>query len=87
MGTILCIKWTLVQQPEVGFVDQSCTLQGVPRTLSLQVVTRNVAEFLVNEWNQSFKRLLVARLPAYEQLAHRVGMLLIHGWLQPQMVT
>jgi hypothetical protein len=31
--------------------------------------------------------LLVARLPAYEQLAHRVGMLLIHGWLQPQMVT
>jgi hypothetical protein len=58
----------------------------MPRTFSLEMLSCDVAEFLVDQRDQSCQSLLVARLPAYEQLAHRVRMLLIHSQLQPETV-
>ena len=48
------------------------------------MVPRDVAEFLVEQRNQLIQRSLIARLPAYEQFANRVRMLLIHSELRPQ---
>jgi hypothetical protein len=50
------------------------------------MVPRDVAQFLVDQGKERFQRILVARLPAHQQFAHRVGMLLIHSWLQSQKV-
>jgi hypothetical protein len=38
----------------------------VPGTLSLEMMPRDVAEFLADQRNQGLKRFLVARLPEYE---------------------
>ncbi len=84
MRAILGIKRTLVEQPQVGLVDQSRALQGVSRTLPLEMMPGDVAEFLVDQRNQRFKGFLVARLPAHEQFADRLGMLLIHSQLRPE---
>lgn len=84
MSAILGIKWTLVEQTYVGLVDQRRTLQSMSGTFALEMAPRDIAEFPVNERDQSFKRFLIARLPAYEQFANRVRMLLIHSQLQPQ---
>ena len=87
MRTVVSIKGPLVEQSQVSLVDESRALQGMPRTLSSEMMPRDVAEFFVDERNQRCKRFLVARLPAHEQFAHRVGMLLIHSQLQDQAVT
>ena len=84
MSAILGIKRTLVHQPEISLVDQGRTLQRMSGTFPLEMTSRDIAEFLVDERDQSLKRFMVARLPTYQQLANRMGMLLIHSQLQPQ---
>ena len=64
MGPILSIKGPLVDESQVGLMDQRRALQSVPRTLTLQMVSGNIAEFFVDQRDQTFKGLLVSRLPA-----------------------
>ncbi len=84
MRPVLSIERPLVNQPQIGLMNQRCALQGMPRTFPLEMVPRDVAQFLVDERNQGLQRFFVARFPAYDQLANRVGMLLIHSQLRPQ---
>jgi hypothetical protein len=82
MRAILDIERPLVDQPQIGFVNQRRALQGMPRPFPLEMMPRDVAEFLVDQRNPRFQRFLIARSPAHEQLGHRLGMLLIHSRLQ-----
>jgi hypothetical protein len=50
-------------QPQVSFVDQVRRLQGVAGALPPQVAGRLAAQLLVDEREESFQRLLVARTP------------------------
>ena len=84
MRAILGIKWPLVEQPQIGLVDQSSALQGVPGALAPEMPPRDVAQLFVDQRNQRFKAPLVARFPAYQQFANWVGMLLIHSQLPRQ---
>jgi hypothetical protein len=54
----------------------------MPRPLPLQVITSDFPELLIDQRNEGGQSLRVASLPAHEQFADRVGMLLIHSYLQ-----
>ena len=53
-------------------------------TFPLEMTPSDITQFLVNERDQSLKRVLIARPPAYQEFANRLRMLLIHSQLQPQ---
>lgn len=60
MCAIFRIEEPLIQQPQVSLVDQSCALKAAPGTLSLELIPRDVAQFVVDERNQHFQRFFVA---------------------------
>ena len=66
MGTIFGVKGPLVEQPQIGLVDQSRALQGMARTLASEMPPRDVAQVFVDQRNQRFKDLRIARFPAYQ---------------------
>jgi hypothetical protein len=85
MSPILSIEGAVVEESQIGFVDQSGALQCVSGTLALEMVPRDVAQFFVDKWNQRFQRVWVASFPACKQFGNSMGMLLIHSRLQPQV--
>ena len=73
MGAIFGVKGSLVEQPQISLVDQSRALQGMARTLASEMPPRDVAQLFVDQRNQRFKGLWIARFPAYQQFANWVG--------------
>lgn len=73
MCAIFGVKRPLVEQPQIGLVDQSSALQGVSRALAPEMPPRDVAQLFVDQRNQRFKGLWIARFPAYQQFANWVG--------------
>ena len=64
MGTIFGVKGPLVEQPQIDLMDQSRALQGMARTLASEMPPRDVAQLFVDQRNQRFKGLWIARFPA-----------------------
>jgi hypothetical protein len=51
------------------------------------MVSGNIAEFLVNQRDQRFQRVLIPDFPAHEQLGHRMWRLLRHRRLRSMRVA
>ena len=66
MRAILGIKRPLVKQPQIGLVDECCALQSMFGALAPQMAPGDVAQLFIDQRDQRFQRLLVARLPAHE---------------------
>jgi hypothetical protein len=56
----------LIEKAKVRLVNQRGTLQGVSWTLALQVIVRDLPQFLVDNRNQPFKGFLITRSPTNE---------------------
>ena len=82
MGAIVGVKGPLVQQAQVGLVDECCALQGMAGTLALEMAVGDVAEFFVDQRKQLLQCFLVARFPAHQEFGYRMGRLLIHRQLE-----
>src|SRR4029077_3199809 len=62
----------LADKPQIGFMNQRCALQCVSRTFLFEMVVCDVAQFLVDQGNQSLESLLVASSPAQQKFAYRL---------------
>lgn len=67
LGAILPVGVVLVQQGEVGFVDEGGGLEGVAGTFVAEEVGGKAAEFLVDEGHESGEYILVAGFDFLEQ--------------------
>jgi hypothetical protein len=66
MGTILPLWNVVAHQPDVCFMNQSSTLEGVVRAFPLQVMMRDLMEFFVDERYQIVQRLLIPAAPTHQ---------------------
>jgi hypothetical protein len=66
MSTAFGFKGLLIEKAKVRLINQRGTLQGVSRTFALQVIVRDLTQFLVNNRDQLFKGVLIARSPTNE---------------------
>jgi len=57
---------SLVNQPEIRFVDQSGALQCMTGTFTPQLASRDVAQLLINKRDQALEGFLVSRPPTNE---------------------
>jgi len=69
VGTVLRLKWALVDEAQIGFVYQCCGLQSMSRALVLQIAVRYSVEFFVDKRHQGLEGLLISRSPFHQQLA------------------
>ena len=56
MGAVLPLHALVIDQPQVGFVDQRRRLQAVAGALALHVVVRQTTEFVVHDRRQQSER-------------------------------
>ena len=68
----------LIDQPQVGFVDQSRGLQGVVAALPAEIPGGQPAEFAIHERYQFVERALITPAPGHEQACHFSGVSLLH---------
>jgi hypothetical protein len=50
LSAILPVQITLIDEAEIGFVDDSRSLQGVIRALSAHVVMSQTVQLLIDQW-------------------------------------
>lgn len=60
-----------VYQPDEGFVDQRCCLQGVADSFVRHVAARQPPQLVVDERDQLFQRGLIAAAPVDQQPCDR----------------
>ena len=53
VSAVLPRRGALIDEPQIGFVDETGSLQGVIRAFSLQVLAGELAQFFVNERHQA----------------------------------
>src|SRR6266446_7376523 len=70
MCPIVGFKRFLIRESKIGLVDQSGALQGMPRALALEMVVRDLAEFLVDKRNQLLKSLAIPGSPSHQEFAY-----------------
>src|SRR6185295_12424175 len=58
----------LIDQLEIGLVDEGRRLQQMPRTLTFEVPARGLMQLRVDDGNERFKRLPVAIAPRDQEL-------------------
>jgi hypothetical protein len=73
MSPVLPLHAFVVDQPQVGFIDQRRRLQAVAGLLALQVVVRQAVELVVHDRGQPSERALVSVGPHTEQRTDVVG--------------
>ena len=78
MGAILPSGVSLIDELQIRLVDERGWLQRVTGTFAAQIVTRETAQFVVNQRHQFLERRLVAVAPIDEQLGYAFGGL--HSW-------
>src|SRR4051812_36076746 len=69
MGAVLPPHPFVVDQPQIGFVDQGRRLQAAAGPLAFQVVVRQAVELVVDDRGQLSERALVPVGPRTEQSA------------------
>src|SRR5712692_828785 len=62
------MRLSLIGQPQISLVYQSCRLQRVSRTLATQVAARQPMELVVYQGHQLFQSALVTPTPSFEEL-------------------
>jgi hypothetical protein len=70
VGTIVSFKGFLIGESKIGLVNQSGALQGVPRALPLEMVMRDLAQFLVDKRHEHLKSLPVSCSPSHQEFAY-----------------
>jgi hypothetical protein len=60
----------LLNQLEIGFIDQRSGFERVAGSLATQAPTRDPAQSVVDEWDQLVARRFVAPTPGNQQLCH-----------------
>jgi hypothetical protein len=73
MNAIIPLNWRASDQPEVCLVNQRGTSKRVILSSIGKTSSRDVTQFVVDNWNQLFARRNIASAPAKEQLGHLVG--------------
>ena len=76
---IVPVDAALIDQAQVGLVDQRGRLEGVSRTLPTQVCRRDPAQLVVDDRRQVLARLLVAFPPIQKQTRGGVGSWQFHS--------
>src|SRR5688572_13086606 len=69
MGAVLPVNALVIDQPQVGFVDQGRGLQAVAGALAPHVVVRQTTEFVVDDRHQEGERTLISVAPRSEKRA------------------
>ena len=69
MGAVLPVHALVIDQPQVGFVDQGRGLQAVAGALAPHVVVRQTTEFVVDDRHQEGERKLIPVAPRSEKRA------------------
>ena len=69
MGAVLPVHALVVDQPQVGFVDQGRRLQAVAGALAPHVVVRQTTEFVVDDRHQEGERKLIPVAPRSKKRA------------------
>ncbi len=72
MGAILPLHPRVVDQPQVGLVDEGRRLQAVAGTLPFHVAAGQPVELVVDNGGQPFERTRVSGAPRAEQLRHLI---------------
>src|SRR5689334_24261298 len=70
MRAILPIYRTLIDQLQIGFVNQRRSFQHLLVTLAMQVLMCNAAQLVINDRQQVSERLLIAIAPLAQQRGH-----------------
>jgi hypothetical protein len=73
MGSVFGIKPWLPGQSQIGFMNQSRTLQSVFGTLPPQMTARDFAEVRIHKGDERVKRLSIPGFPPDEQFTYRLG--------------
>src|SRR5881409_4397254 len=76
VGPALPYRLRIIDQPQVGFVENGGGLQGVPGALPAHVMVGEPMQFGLHQREQLLQRSLVSAAPVAEQL----GDLLSRGW-------
>src|SRR6266545_7648335 len=76
MGPALPERLRIIDQSQVGFVENGGGLQGVAGALPAHIMVREPVQFGLHQREQLLKRSLVSAAPVAEQL----GDLLSRGW-------
>jgi hypothetical protein len=63
VGSILPVGISLINEPEVCFVDKRCGLECMPSAFPNHIVMGQPSQFVINPGNQFFQRLLIAFAP------------------------
>jgi hypothetical protein len=66
MSAAFGFKGLLIEKTKVRLINQRGTLQRMSRTFALQVIVRDLSQFLVNNRDQPFEGVLIARSPTNE---------------------
>src|SRR5215213_5272985 len=69
MGAVLPVHALVIDQPQVGFVDESRGLQAMAGALAPHVVVRQTTEFVVDDRHQEGERKLIPVAPGSEKRA------------------
>jgi hypothetical protein len=73
MGTILPLQLPVTQQPQIGFMNQCCGLQGLPVAFPPHVFSGELAQFLVYNGKQFGKGLLLTCSGSFQQAGYDLG--------------
>src|SRR6266496_2879735 len=76
VGPALPDRFRIIDQPQVGFVENGGGLQGVAGALPAHVMMCESVQFGLHQWKQFLQRSLVSAAPVAKQL----GDLLSRGW-------
>jgi hypothetical protein len=66
MRAVVGFEWSLVNQPQIRFMNQSGALQCMTGTFGPQLASRDVAQLLINKGDQALEGFLVSRPPTNE---------------------
>ena len=73
MGAILPLGVSLIDEPEIRLVDECSRLERVVGAFAAQIVTREPAQFVVNQRHQFLERRLVALAPVDQKLCYALS--------------
>lgn len=68
MSAILPLDATRIHKAHVRLINQSCSLQNMAATLTLHIVPRQGAEFIVDNRHESFERRVITLTPGQQKL-------------------
>jgi hypothetical protein len=70
MRATLPVHFILIDEPEIGFVDQCCRLKCVICALAAKIMGCQAAEFAIDYWHKLIERRRIAVAPIIEQLSY-----------------